>query len=103
MCCLLGTIGNEGAVESPPESLAYEQLVEVVTCAVTKVNLDRPAEKQDICPSNKLDDHFLRAITQPPRQGLTFFPDLHTDVSRSWKHLIRPGSSAVIPLPTLTS
>lgn len=40
--------------DSPPVSPAYEELVEVVTRAVTKLNIKRPAEKQEVCHKNKL-------------------------------------------------
>lgn len=56
--------GNQGATS--PQSLTYEELAEVVTRAVAKLNLGWPAEKQDIHPGSKLDNCFLRARTQPP-------------------------------------
>lgn len=43
------------------------ELVEVVTCAVARLNIDWRAEKQDVHPKSKLDEHFL-----PPCQGLLF-------------------------------
>ncbi len=38
----------------------------------------------------KLDERFLRARPPPPHRSLPFFPDLHTEVCRSWG---RPYSS----------
>lgn len=70
-------------MEAPLQFLAYEELVEVVTRAVAKLKLDRPAKKQDACAKSKLDKQLLRARTQPPLWGLPFFPDPHTKVSRS--------------------
>ncbi|KAL0185522.1 hypothetical protein M9458_017192, partial [Cirrhinus mrigala] len=61
----------------------YEELVEVVTRAVAKLKLDWPAEKPTEPPRSKLDERFLRSKPPPPRRGLPFFPDLHTEVSRS--------------------
>ncbi|XDV52010.1 hypothetical protein PO909_020792 [Leuciscus waleckii] len=58
--------------DSPPHSLAFKELLEVVTQAVAKLNIDWPAEKQ------------------PSRRSLPFFSDLHTEVSRSWN---KPFSS----------
>ncbi|MGL5405218.1 MAG: hypothetical protein ACRDAX_00050, partial [Propionibacteriaceae bacterium] len=71
--------------DSPPQSRAYEELVEVVTRAVEKLNIDWPSERQDVRPKSKLDERFLPARSQPQRRGLPFFPDLHTEVSRSWE------------------
>lgn len=55
----------------PPHSPAYEELVEVVTRAVTKLNFDWLTESQNACP--KLDLHFLPSKVQPPCRGLPFF------------------------------
>ncbi len=41
---------------------------------------ERPVEPQ----RGKLDERFLRFQTAPPHRSLPFFPDLHTEVSRSW-------------------
>ncbi len=69
---------------APPLSPQYEELVEVITRAAAKLSLDWPAE----CPvepqRGKLDERFLRFQTAPPHRSLPFFPDLHTEVSRSW-------------------
>ncbi|KAK2869830.1 hypothetical protein Q8A67_024222 [Cirrhinus molitorella] len=86
------SVDTEETVSSPPQSLAYEELVEVVTRAVSKLNLDWPSEKQDVRPKSKLDERFLRVRSQPSRRGLPFFPDLHTEVSRSWG---KPYSSRI--------
>ncbi|KAL0148085.1 hypothetical protein M9458_056625, partial [Cirrhinus mrigala] len=55
---------EEVDVESSPQ---YEELLEVVTRAVAKLNIDWPAK--------------------PPsaHRSLPFFPDLHTEVARLWK------------------
>ncbi len=71
--------------DSPPQSRAYEELVEVVTRAVEKLNIDWPAEREDVRSRGKLDERFLPSRAQPQRRGLPFFPDLHTEVSRSWE------------------
>lgn len=72
-------------MDSPPQSLTYEEIVKVVACAIAKLYIDWPAEKQDACPKIKLDMCFLRMTSQPSR--LHFFPDLHTEVLRSWDKL----------------
>ncbi|KAL0199702.1 hypothetical protein M9458_002889, partial [Cirrhinus mrigala] len=65
---------------SAPQFPQYEELLEVVTRAVGKLNIDWPAEPQ----KSKLDERFLRSRPPPARRSLPFFPDLHTEVSRSW-------------------
>lgn len=39
---------------------------------------------QEVHPKSKLDERFLHSKSLPPRRGLPFFPDLHTELSRSW-------------------
>ncbi len=56
----------------------------MVTRAVAKLNIEWPADKE--CqerPKSKLDEHFLYSRSPPPCWGLLFFPDLHTELSRS--------------------
>ena len=76
--------------DSPPHSPQYEELLEVVTRAVAKLNIDWPTEKAAEPQRSKLDERFLRASQPPPSRGLPFFPDLHDEISRSWK---RPFSA----------
>ncbi len=92
-------IDTDETVDSPPQSIAYEELVEVVTRAVVKLNIEWPAEKQDAHPKSKLDERFLKARSQPSRRGLPFFPDLHTEVTRSWE---KPYSSRIFS-PTVSN
>ncbi|ROL43678.1 hypothetical protein DPX16_21803 [Anabarilius grahami] len=67
--------------------------MEVLSRAVAKLNIDWPAEKQEQTVKSKLDERFLPSRSaQPPRRALPFFPDLHTEVSRSWK---KPVSTRV--------
>ncbi len=72
------------AGDSPLLSPQYEELLEVVTRTVAKLNIDWPAEKQAEPQKSKLDERFLRTKQLPPHRGLPFFPDLHTEVLRSW-------------------
>ncbi|KAL0196189.1 hypothetical protein M9458_009761, partial [Cirrhinus mrigala] len=69
---------------SAPQFPQYEELLEVVTRAVAKLNIDWPAEPQVEPQKSKLDERFLRSRPPPARRSLPFFPDLHTEVSRSW-------------------
>ncbi|ROL46761.1 hypothetical protein DPX16_12654 [Anabarilius grahami] len=48
-----------GEDDTPSLSPAYEELVEVITCAVAKLNIEWPAEKQGTRPKSKLDERFL--------------------------------------------
>ncbi len=78
------------SIDEPPQSLQYEELLEVVTRAVDKLHIDWPAEQRTESRGSKLDERFLRARPPPPHRSLPFFPDLHTEVCRSWG---RPYSS----------
>ncbi len=69
---------------APPLSPQYEELVEVITRAAAKLSLDWSAERPVEPQRGKLDERFLRFQTAPPHRSLPFFPDLHTEVSRSW-------------------
>ncbi|KAL0151599.1 hypothetical protein M9458_053116, partial [Cirrhinus mrigala] len=72
------------SVEEAPLSLQYEELLEVVTRVVAKLKIDWPAESQTEPQKSKLDERFLRSRPHSARRSLPFFPDLHTEVSRSW-------------------
>ncbi len=69
----------------------------MMTRAVAKLNISWPAEEHAEPQTSKLDERFLRAKRSPPTRSLPFFPDLHTEVSRSWAspfsaHLFVPSS-----------
>jgi len=86
------SLGDE---EFTPHTVTHtqEELLEVVTRAVARLNLDWPASEQESCKAkSKLDERFLPSRSQPPKRGLPFFPDVHTEVSKSW---IRPASFRV--------
>ncbi len=83
-----------------PQSPQYEELLEVVTRAVAKLNIDCPAEKQAEPQKSKLDEHFLRTKPLPPRQSLHFFcRSPHQGVEVVEKHS-RPAYSSP-PLITM--
>ncbi len=67
--------------DSPPQSHAYEELIEVVTRVVERLNIDLPAEREDVRLKSRLDERFLPSLAQPQRRGLPFF----TWVWRSWE------------------
>lgn len=64
--------------------------MEAATRAVAKLNIDWPSEKQEALEKSKLDKSFLLSREQPPGWVFPFFPDLHAEVSKSWK---KPFSS----------
>ncbi|CAM4670589.1 unnamed protein product [Leuciscus chuanchicus] len=70
--------------DSPPQSHAFEELLDVVTRAVHRLSIEWPEDRQDVRSKSKLDERFLPSRTQPRRRSLPFFPDLHTEVSKSW-------------------
>ncbi len=68
---------------NPPQ---YEELLEVVTRAIAKLNIDWPVDNQTEKQRSKLDERFLHSKSLPLRQSLPFFTDLHTEVSRLWRN-----------------
>ncbi len=60
--------------DSPPQSHAYEELVEVVKRAVEKLCIDWPAEREYVRSRGKHDKHFLTSCAQSQRRGLPFLP-----------------------------
>ncbi len=66
-------------------SAAYSELVDVLSRPTEKLSLDwldEPRESQ----ASKLDEQFLSGPnSRPERRKLTFFSDLHQEISRSWK------------------
>ncbi len=90
--------GDGESADEPPQSAQYDELVEVITRALAELNLEWPAEKQSEPSKSKLDERFLRSKPLPPRRGLPFFPNLHSEVSRSWA---RPYSARLFS-PSLT-
>ncbi len=59
--------------------------MEVLACATEKLSLDWPDEPREY-QSSTLDERFLSGSgSRPTRKNLPFFPDLHHEVSRSWK------------------
>ncbi len=62
------------SVDEPPQSLQYEELLEVVTRAVDKLHIDWPAEQQTESRGSKLDERFC-ALGRHLRIGACpFFP-----------------------------
>ncbi|KAL0160072.1 hypothetical protein M9458_043797, partial [Cirrhinus mrigala] len=83
-------------VLASPQSVQYEELLEVVTRAVAKLNIDWPAEEKAAPQKSKRDERFLRSKPPSPRRSLPFFPDLHKEILRSWA---RPYSARLF-VPT---
>lgn len=81
----------EDVDESSPHHVPdYEDLVEVVTRAVERINISWPCERQEVQIKSKLDEHFLMHRGEP--WGLPFFPDLHDELCKSWS---KPHTSCV--------
>ncbi len=81
---LLGTEAGEIAESSPLHSSAYEELVDALSRAVVKLNINWPQEKQEVQVKSELDERFLQHSSQPQRRGLQFYPDLHNELCMSW-------------------
>ncbi|XDV43148.1 hypothetical protein PO909_011671 [Leuciscus waleckii] len=60
--------------DSPPHPPAYEELLEVVTHAVAKLNISWPCERQEAHKKSKLDECFLQPLSQPPAGVYHSFP-----------------------------
>jgi hypothetical protein len=78
------SVGTAETGDSSLQSPASEELMEVLTRAVEKLSIEWPADRQESRLKSKLDERFLPSRAAPPRRCLPFFPDLHTEVSRSW-------------------
>ncbi len=66
-------------------SAAYSELMDVLSRATEKLALDWPNEPHE-SRASKLDERFLSGPnSKPERRKLTFFSDLHQEISRSWK------------------
>ncbi|KAK2859977.1 hypothetical protein Q7C36_004143 [Tachysurus vachellii] len=82
------------------QPVLYEELLEVVTRAVAKLDLDWPVEQQKQRAPSKLAERFLRPVSLPERQSLPFFPDLHAKICRTMSSLgeeVRDAVLAVLP------
>ncbi len=71
-CSVVSSPRGEGSAlwlsssDGSSQSVQYEELVEVITHAVAKLNVEWPAEKQAEPTKSKLEDHFLRSKPLPP-------------------------------------
>jgi hypothetical protein len=77
---------------------SYNELLEVVTRAVAKLNISWPQERQEERVRSKLDERFLQHRAHPPRRSLPFFPDLHNELCKSWN---KPFSARLSNPPML--
>ncbi len=101
---LLGTEAGEIAESSPLHSSAYEELVDALSRAVVKLNINWPQEKQEVQVKSELDERFLQHSSQPQRRGLQFYPDLHNELCMSWNKRLLDDTSgergfSQLPLP----
>ncbi len=63
----------ESADYSLIQSPQFDELLQVVTRAVTKLNIDWPAENQTEQQKSKLDERFLHSKSLAPRRSMLFF------------------------------
>ncbi|XP_067309542.1 macrophage mannose receptor 1-like [Pseudorasbora parva] len=89
-----------GAEDSPLPTPASEQLMEVLSRAVARLNINWPQEhNEQASVKSRLDERFLPVCSvQPPWQSLPVFIDHRTEVSKSWK---RPVSSCIFSSHTV--
>ncbi len=74
------SIERDEAVGLPPQSVSFEEQLEVVTRAVEKLNIEWPADKErQEHPKSKVDKRLLRSRSPPPHRGLPFSPNLHNE------------------------
>ncbi|KAL0199682.1 hypothetical protein M9458_002869, partial [Cirrhinus mrigala] len=114
----------ESAVEEPlPQSLQYEELLEVVTRAVSKLNIDWPAEEkaalQKISPHlhagaflssltsmlksrGRGQDHFRLACSSPPLTIKGVYKAMPR-VELTLASYLSPGAASFLKAPTLPS
>lgn len=74
------------SVRSSHDDKSVEELLEVVTCAMARLQLDWLREQ--VTPKrSKLEDRFLSGGQGegPQNQSLPFFVDLHDELTRSWR------------------
>ncbi|KAJ7990662.1 hypothetical protein DPEC_G00302720 [Dallia pectoralis] len=62
----------EAEAELLVQSPANEELLEVLTRAVGKLNIEWPADRQESASTSKLNERFLPSRALPPRRGLPF-------------------------------
>lgn len=89
---VLSIDADDRDLSTPSRGLGYEELVEVVTRAVARLNISWPQHEQETQVTSKMDERYLQRRSQPHRRGLPFFPDLHKEISRTWE---RPHSSRI--------
>lgn len=69
------------------KSLSFEELLDVVACAFSKLNFNYPIEQATLV-CFKLNGCYLPSgPVLSLHRNLLFFPDLHAEISKSWKNL----------------
>ncbi|CAM4592174.1 unnamed protein product [Leuciscus chuanchicus] len=101
--------------DSPPQSHAFEELLDVITRAVDRLSIEWPEDRQDVRSKSKLDERFLPSRAQPQRRSLPFFPDLHTEnykdygygempkVEETLASYLSPATASSLKAPSLPS
>ncbi|CAM4693006.1 unnamed protein product [Leuciscus chuanchicus] len=89
--------------DSPPQSHAFEELLDVITRAVERLSIEWPEDRQGARSKSKLDERFLPSRAQPQRRSLPFFPDLHTEVEETLASYLSPATASSLKAPALPS
>ncbi|CAM4628207.1 unnamed protein product [Leuciscus chuanchicus] len=89
--------------DSPPQSHAFEELLDVITRAVERLFIEWPEDRQVARSKSKLDERFLPSRAQPQRRSLPFFPDLHTEVEETLASYLSPATASSLKAPALPS
>lgn len=71
---------------SQPPCPVYIELLEVMECATTRLELLWQREKEETA-CGRLDERFLSGHNRPAPVSLAFLPDLHIEIEKAWKNL----------------
>ncbi|CAM4618530.1 unnamed protein product [Leuciscus chuanchicus] len=89
--------------DSPPQSHAFEELLDVITRAVERLSIEWPEDRQGARSKSKLEERFLPSRAQPQRRSLPFLPDLHTEVEETLASYLSPATASSLKAPALPS
>ncbi len=85
MTCTVIVLNVWGLGQEVRSSVAYSELVDVLSRATEKLSLDWPDEPRE-SQSSKLDEWLVSSPNSRSEwRKLPFFSDLHHEISRSWK------------------
>lgn len=113
-------IDQDKPEDLPPQSIQYQELLELMTRAVAKFKIESPTKKQDYHPKSKLHEHFMQIslikqgamplveemlIGCPQSRCLPlrpwYYPPSHLE--QPWHSLVRPIQRQVRPVLACTA